>query len=145
MTEQDPWATPQSGAASQGSMRPVAPLNAVPSPPPPPVGYAQLPPSPPVGYAQAPPPYYGAPAGAQKNWMGITALVLSLATMVTWFTWIGGIIFGHMGLAAVKRGEASNRGIALAGTIVGWVFGGITILGIFFFIVIMATANTSYD
>ena len=101
--------------------------------------------TPPVGYAQVPPPYYGAPVSTQKDWMGITALVLSLASLVTGFTWIGGIIFGHLGLAAARRGEASNRGIALAGTIIGWVFGGLIILGIIAFVLFVVAFNTSYN
>ncbi len=132
MTEQDPWATPPSNQANQDAMRPTEPFNSAPMNPPPP------------GYAQVPPPHYGASVSTAKDWMGITALILSLATLVTGFTWIGGIIFGHLGLAAAKRGEASNRGMALAGTIIGWVFGALAILGIigaiFFFV-----AAASYD
>ena len=32
-----------------------------------------------------------------------------------------GIILGHLGLSAVKKGQANNRGVALAGTIISWV------------------------
>ena len=130
MTEQDPWATPPSNAANVGGMTPQ---------------YGA--PPPPVGYAQDPPPYFGAPVGTQKNWMGITALILSLATFVVGFTWIGGIIFGHLGLAAVKRGEANNRSIALAGTIIGWVMGALTILtivGVALFIFVASSDPNGY-
>jgi hypothetical protein len=115
-------------------MRPAGQFDAAPTSPPPPVGYAQV-----------PPPYYGAPASTEKDWMGITALVLSLATLLTGFTWIGGIIFGHLGLAAARRGEASNRGMALAGTVIGWVFGGLAILAIVGFILFIAAIDTSYN
>lgn len=131
MTEQDPWATPPSDATNQGAMRPAEPFHAAPPPP--------------VGYAQVPPPYYGASVSTEKDWMGITALVLSLASLLTGFTWIGGIIFGHMGLAAARRGEASNRGLALAGTIIGWVFGGLAILAIVGFILFIVAWDTSYN
>ena len=134
MTEQDPWATPPSHAANEGAKRPAEPFNAAPMNPPPPVGYAQV-----------PPPYYGAAVSTEKDWMGITALVLSLATLLTGFTWIGGIIFGHLGLAAARRGEASNRGMALAGTIIGWVFGGLTILAIVGLVLFVIVADASYN
>ncbi|PKQ17879.1 MAG: hypothetical protein CVT68_06210 [Actinobacteria bacterium HGW-Actinobacteria-8] len=132
MTEQDHWATPPSQAPHQDAMRPAGQFDAAPT-------------NPPVGYAQVPPPYYGAPVSTEKDWMGITSLVLSLATLVTGFTWIGGIIFGHLGLAAARRGEASNRGMALAGTIIGWVFGGLAILAIVGFILFIAAFETSYS
>lgn len=117
-------------APSGAAVPPPPPLAAPPlaSPPPPPAGY---------GYAYAPPPGgpYVAPYGPSygqattaKNWMGIASLVLSLATVVFGFTCIGGIILGHLGLAAAKRGEANNRGLALAGVIVGWVLLGLGVL-----------------
>lgn len=134
MTEQDPWATHPGNAANQGAMRPVEPFSAAPMNPPPP----------PVGYARVPPPYYGAPVSTEKDWLGITALVLSLATLLTGFTWIGGIIFGHMGLAAARRGEASNRGMALAGTIIGWVLGALITLSIVGFVLFLFAADASY-
>lgn len=81
-------------------------------------------------------------ANTQSDWMGITSLVLSLATFVTGITWIGGIILGHMGLAAVKRGEASNRGVALAGTVIGWAFAGLTVLAIVGFVLFILAVST---
>jgi len=59
---------------------------------------------------------YGVPSNQSKNWLGITSLVLSLlgASVI-------GIIFGHLALRANKRGEADNKGMSLAGTIIGYV------------------------
>lgn len=128
MTEQDPWATPPNDSAHASGTGPR--YGAPPTP---------------LGQAQVPPPSYGSPAGTQKDWMGVTALVLSLATVVTGFTWIGGIIFGHLGLAAAKRGEASNRGMALAGAIIGWAFGGLVVLGVLGLILFFTAANVSYN
>ena len=125
-------------------MRPAEPFNAEPFNAEP-FNAAPMGPPPPVGYAQVPPPYPGAAVSTEKDWMGVTALVLSLATLLTGFTWIGGIIFGHLGLAAAKRGEASNRGMALAGTVIGWVFGGLAILAIVGFILLIAAWDTSYN
>lgn len=119
---------------------PEDPFTQVPdgSQPPPRPETPQAPPSQP-GYAAAPqygqqyaqPQYAYPPAGPNpgtaKNWMGITALVLSLASLITGITAIGGIIFGHMSIAAAKRGEADNGGMGRAGMIIGYIF---VVLGI---------------
>jgi len=52
---------------------------------------------------------------------------LSLIAPFVGFSAVG-IVLGHLGLSAVKKGLANNRGIALAGTIVSWVFTGLTII-----------------
>lgn len=141
-------------------------------PPPPPGGYAAAPPPPPGGYAAAPPPpapggyaapppppgTYGAPpagyaapppaygavssVATSKNWMNVTSLILSLASLVTGITAIAGIVFGHLGRAAVKRGEANNGGVGLAGLIIGYVLVGIGILGIVAFLVFFGWIGT---
>lgn len=72
----------------------------------------------PPGYG--PQPVYKNPAEA-KNWMNITSLALSLSGLLFGVTAIAGIVFGHLGLAAAKRGEANNRSLGLAGLIVGYV------------------------
>jgi len=111
--------------------------------------FAQQPPQPqghPQQYAQPqyaqpgyPPQYYAQPGaprnGTQKNWMGITSLVLSLVGLLTWFTAIAGIVFGHLGLAAARRGEADNRGVSLGGLITGYV---IAVLGLLMGIAMIA-------
>jgi hypothetical protein len=55
------------------------------------------------------------PSDGGKNWMGIAALVSSSVG-----AGLVGIVLGHLGLRAARRGQATNRGIALAGTIVGY-------------------------
>lgn len=56
------------------------------------------------------------PADSGRNWLGLTAFIASL---------LGGgliaIVLGHLGLRAAARGKATNRGTALAGTILGYV------------------------
>ncbi len=132
MTPQDPWATPPDGSTPSGGTGPAEPINTDPIAAPPTVS---------PGYAQMPPAVYGTPVATQKDWMGITSLVLSLTTLVFGVTWIGGVIFGHLGLAAAKRGEASNRGVALAGTIIGWVLGGLSIVIVVGWILFIASAS----
>jgi len=101
-----------------------------------PMGQYAQPPYAQSGYGQQPqysaPPQYGYPAGprpgTEKNWMGITSLVLSLSGLIFGITAIAGIVFGHLGLAAANRGEADNRGVALGGLITGYVLVGLGII-----------------
>ena len=73
----------------------------------------------------------------QKNGLGVAALILGIISLVGGFLpflaalllgiWpplaaigsILAIIFGFLGLKRVKNGEASNRGMALAGMLLG--------------------------
>lgn len=84
----------------------------------------------PGGYPPPPPPPYGAyppPAPvAPKNGLGVAALVVAILALVTVWSVIGGIILGLaavlMGIVArgrVKRGQATNGGVAIAGTVLG--------------------------
>lgn len=127
------------------------PPSYIPPPPgyvPPPPGYAPphiqqnpafstfaYPPAPPTGYAYAANPYAVNTSG---NWMGIASLVLSLASLFFGITCIPGVILGHMGLSAAKRGTANNRGLALAGVIIGWIFVGFGLLFTVFIVVAVA-------
>ena len=100
--------------------------------PPPPV-YGAPPAVPVYGTPQAPPPYgappqpYGAPlVGPQKNGLGVAALVLGILAILSCLSVIGGVglgilalIFGLVGRGRVKRREANNGGVALAGAICG--------------------------
>ena len=51
---------------------------------------------------------------ADRNWYGVVALVTSLVGMS-----LLGVVFGALGLGAVKNGRASNRTMSLAGLIIG--------------------------
>lgn len=99
------------------------------------------------GQPQYAPPYGPNPQTA-KNWMGVTALVLSLASLITGITAIGGIIFGHMSVAAAKRGEADNAGLGRAGLILGYIFTALMLLAIvgfvLFFIVVANECSGAY-
>lgn len=78
------------------------------------------------GYGTAPPTGYG-DGRRPSNGMGIAALVLGiLALLGAWIPFvniismlmaIAGIVLGVMALKKVKRGEATNRGMALTGLI----------------------------
>lgn len=90
----------------------------------------------PAGYSPPPygqPPYaaggYGSPypyGTAPKNGLGTAALVLGIIGVVlSWTVYLGvilgalAIIFGGIGLGRAKRGEATNRGSAMAGLVLG--------------------------
>jgi hypothetical protein len=114
-------------AAQPSAGYPVAPQHAQPPP-----GYGV-----PQGYGGPPgygvpqgyggPPAYKNPAEA-KNWMNVASLALSLSGLILGITAIAGIVFGHLGLSAVKRGEANNRSLGLAGLIIGYVLTGLGLL-----------------
>ena len=80
------------------------------------------PPPPPQPYSGFTPP----PTGP-RNGLGITALVLAIIGLVFCWSVAGGIIFGlcaiitgFVGHARVKRGEATNGGVAIAGIVLGF-------------------------
>jgi hypothetical protein len=97
-----------------------------PQPPPPsppqygvyPGSYPPPPPQPYAGYA--PPPQ------APKNGLGVAALVIAIFALVLCWSVVGGLILGVcamiIGFVArgrVKRGEATNGGVATAGIVLG--------------------------
>lgn len=83
----------------------------------------------PGAYPPPPMPYGGypmAPPAAPRNGLGIAALVAAIIGVVSSFTVVGGVLLGLvavvLGVLArgrVKRGEADNGGVALAGVIIG--------------------------
>src|ERR1700704_2793700 len=105
----------------------------------PPAGYGQNPAGLGPGYGQG--PGYGAPLTRPRNGFGIAALVLGLLALVLSWTIIGGIvfgitalIFGLRGWARVKRGEATNGGLSVAGVILGLI-GLLIAIGLIVFVV----------
>ena len=86
------------------------------------------PPPPPMSY-QGPYPGYGPPAPTgPRNGLGIASLAVAIVALVSSFSVAGGIVLGIvavvLGFAArgrVKKGEANNGGVALAGIILGFV------------------------
>jgi heme/copper-type cytochrome/quinol oxidase subunit 2 len=80
------------------------------------------PPPPPQPYSGFTPP----PTGP-RNGLGITALILAIIGLVFCWTVAGGIILGlcaiiigFVGRGRVKRGEATNGGVAIAGIVLGF-------------------------
>ncbi|MEE1793826.1 DUF4190 domain-containing protein [Streptomyces sp. BE308] len=140
----------------------------VPPPPPGPNGPGQMPPTGPgapaghYGYP-APPaqPYGGYPgynsfsgpaawAPAPSNGLGTAAMVLGIISVVGFCLYgvnivlgILALTFGIIGLGRAKRGEATNRGMAIAGVILGSV--GMVIGAAFLGVIIWAATNADSD
>ncbi len=76
-----------------------------------------------------------------------SAKTLGIVSLITGFLcWPAGIICGHISLSKFKKlGEAysEGKGLALAGTIIGYVNAAITIAYIIFLIVVATTFATS--
>src|SRR5688500_11070410 len=85
--------------------------------------YGQQPPhGQPGQYGQQPMYGYGYPPPPKSQTNAILALVLSLVGFATCgVTSIVGVIFGHIAMGKIKRGEEEGHGMALAGIIVGYV------------------------
>ncbi|MFC9704623.1 DUF4190 domain-containing protein [Streptomyces sp. NPDC056943] len=112
--------------------------------------------TPPTASGYAYPSYgggYGQPPGFQQpsNGMGIASMVLGIVAVVGFCLYgvniilgILALIFGIIGLKKAGRGEATNRGMALAGVILGSVgiVVGSVILGL---IIWAATQDASYE
>lgn len=84
-------------------------------------------------YGSAP---YGAYAAPKTNVLAIVSLISSIASFVI-LPFIGslvGVITGHMALSQIKRTGEQGRGLALAGTIVGYVGLGFILLLVLFFL-----------
>jgi len=103
--------------------------------------------APPAPYGQQPMYGYGYPPPVPKSQTNaILALVLSLVGFATCgVTSIVGIIFGHIALGKIKRGEEEGHGMALAGVIVGYVVTvGYVALLAFYVLAIAVAVNSGY-
>ncbi|MDX3664403.1 DUF4190 domain-containing protein [Streptomyces sp. ID05-26A] len=110
--------------------------------------YGQQPPyGQPGPYGQQPMYGYGYPPPPPKSQTNaILALVLSIVGPATCgLTAIVGVVFGHIALGKIKRGEEDGHGLALAGLIIGYLIiaGGLAYLAFIVFAV-MAGINEGY-
>ncbi|WP_239148690.1 DUF4190 domain-containing protein, partial [Streptomyces anulatus] len=119
-------------------------------------GYPAPPPQPYGGY-----PGYGAygagPVGwapAPNNGLGTAAMVIGIISVAGFCLYgvniilgILALIFGIIGLGRAKRGEATNRGMALAGVILGSVgiVVGAAILGLIIWAATSAESDSDSD
>ena len=153
MNPPDPYGTgDQSSSGSNPSDGSTPPAYG--STPPPPSSYGSTPPaygSTPPAYGTSQPPYAGdysqaqygqAAYGYPKNSLGIWSFVLGLVGILLscgLFTGIPAIIVGNRAKAAVAQGQANNGGLATAGVVLGWIATVLSVLGIVFFVILIAT------
>jgi hypothetical protein len=90
----------------------------------------------------APPAYSAQAVAPRTNVLAIVALVLGI------FVPIGGIICGHIALGQIKRTGEAGHGLALAGTIIGYAFTALGIIGTIAYIIFIAalvSTGNSYN
>ncbi|WOQ68468.1 DUF4190 domain-containing protein [Microbacterium limosum] len=77
-------------------------------------------------------PGYGGSPAAQTNTLAVVSLVSAIVGMllVPLIGSIVAVITGHMSLGQLKTSGEQGHGLALAGTIIGWVGIGAAVLGI---------------
>jgi hypothetical protein len=94
--------------------------------------------------APAQPPVYGSPVPAApamaypKNDLAVWSLVLGIAGIVlscNIITGIPAIIVGNLARQAVRKGEANNDGMAVAGVILGWVSVALAAIAVVLFVI----------
>ena len=118
----------------------AVPPGARPAPPPPQQGY----PAPPPGYSGSPQgqaapegyyPYGYPPQRKPKSWMNIVSLsAVGAGIFIPFLANVAGIVFGHLGRKAAKRGEADYAGVGLAGLILNYIAAILWVLGIIAYI-----------
>jgi hypothetical protein len=101
---------------------------------------------PPAGYG--PPQGYGPPPGQPQQWrqeqpgtngFAIASLACSIGTFFTGFTFILGVIFGHIARKQIKQTGESGDGLAVAGLVIGYVFVGLSALLVVIFVGALAS------
>jgi len=115
---------------------------------PPPLG-AGYPAPPPIPY-----PTQSALPIAPRNGLGMAALVIAIVGLLSCFTIVGGVILGiaavvmgFIGQGRVKRGEADNGGVALAGVVLGFlsIVAGLVFIPIYVYLVRQTGFVDFYD
>jgi hypothetical protein len=126
MTDSKPAKAPKAAAAKASTPSTPPPSPAAPAAP------AAQPYAQPQPYAQQLP--YGATSYQPglvppTNTLAIVALILGFVVP------LGGIIAGHIALGQIKRTGEGGQGLALAGTIIGYVLTGLGLLVLLFYII----------
>lgn len=121
------WVGRQVGGSAGGREGPLHPTQAVTStrtaiPPLPPRRRDTRPLAPPSGGYPAAPGYSSPPAGKTST-LAIVALISAIVgfVLIPVIPSVVAVITGHIALGQVKKTGEQGRGLALAGTIVGWV------------------------
>ena len=84
----------------------------------------------------------------QNNQPASDSALPVLALVFAFLIPIAGAIIGHIALGQMNRGQIveTNRSLAKAGVILGWVFTGLTVLAIIFYVVVIFwLVDSGYD
>jgi hypothetical protein len=79
--------------------------------------------------------------GASTNGFAVAALVLGIVGGCTCFGWILALVFGYLGKSQIDAsgGMQEGRGMAIAGIVLGWVWGALTVA--YFVLVVILDAT----
>ncbi|MCI2957857.1 DUF4190 domain-containing protein [Agromyces atrinae] len=75
-------------------------------------------------------------APGKTNTLAIVSIVASLVGLFTGIGFLVGLITGHISLSQIKKTGELGRGMALAGTIIGWIGVALSILAVILFVVL---------
>lgn len=92
---------------------------------------------------------YAYPPTARTNVLSVLSLVASLTGILMILPFIGSVaavIMGHISLSQLKTSGEKGRGMALAGTIIGWIGIGLLVLFVAFLVIglTIATSGSRY-
>jgi hypothetical protein len=90
---------------------------------------------------------YGASAQPKTNTLAIVSLIASISAYVI-LPFVGsivGVITGHISLSQIKQTGENGRGMALTGTILGWVGIGFAVLGLILLLVLLPVFVTNIE
>ena len=93
-------------------------------------------PAPPPGYYPAYPAY---PPPRPTNSMAVVALVSALVFAPL------GIVFGHIALSQIRRSGEEGHGLAIAGLVIGYIFTGLFVVGIVFWVILVVVLANTID
>jgi hypothetical protein len=82
------------------------------------------------------PPYGDYSAGTRTNGLAIASLVCSLGGLVTCISAPVGIVLGHVARRQIRESGEEGAGLATAGLVVGYVFTGLGLLVVAFYVVL---------
>jgi hypothetical protein len=130
-TAGDPFAVPPGAKPAAPPAQPAYPA------PPPAQGYSA-----PEGYY----PYGYPPQKKPHSWMNIVSLsAVAAGLFIPFLANIAGIVFGHLGRRASKRGEADYAGVGLAGLILNYIFAILSVLLVIAYFVFIVWIVTECD
>jgi hypothetical protein len=105
---------------------------------------SQPPPSPPPAPPPAPGPVGQPYVPQETNGLAVAALVCGIAGFFCGLVWILALVFGYRARAQIDAsgGQQGGRGMAVAGIVLGWIWGALAVLYIIGAIVVVAADSS---